>query len=238
MNNILERLREELLANSDEHTQETGQHFFKEKVTLYGVKTALVTKIGNQFFKEIKDFPKSEIFKLCEELWGANMLEETFIACNWSHKLSKQFEEADFELFEKWVKTYINNWASCDTFCNHTMGDFLTKFPQYISKLKEWTKSENRWVRRASAVSLIVPARNGKFKDDVFEIADLLLLDSDDMVQKGYGWLLKVTCNKYEEDVYDYVISKRSIMPRTSLRYAIEKMPKHLKEEAMKKGKK
>ncbi len=108
-------------------------------------------------------------------------------------------------------------------------------FPSYTEGIKKWTRSQNRWVRRASAVSLIIPAKNGLFKEDIFEIADILLLDTDDMVQKGYGWMLKSLCTKYEEDVYRYVLSKRDIMPRTALRYAIEKMPPVKKQEAMKK---
>ena len=55
------------------------------------------------------------------------------------------------------------------------------------------------------------------------------------MVQKGYGWMLKVASQKHQKKVYEYVLSKRAIMPRTSLRYAIEKMPKEMKKEAMKK---
>lgn len=138
-------------------------------------------------------------------------------------------------MFERWVSEYINNWASCDTFCNHTVGTFLEMYPSYIEELKKWTGSQNRWVRRASTVSLIIPAKKGLFKEDIFEIAEKLLLDTDDLVQKGYGWMLKSLSVKYEEDVYSYVLSKRAVMPRTALRYAIEKMPKEMKQEAMKK---
>jgi 3-methyladenine DNA glycosylase AlkD len=71
--------------------------------------------------------------------------------------------------------------------------------------------------------------------NDVFEIADILLLDQDNMVQKGYGWMLKVTSQVHQKEVFDYVMSKKDIMPRTALRYAIEKMPKELKVKAMRK---
>jgi len=161
-------------------------------------------------------------------------MEESFIACSWSYGVNKQYIEDDFLVFERWLNEYVTNWASCDTFCNHTIGTFLEMFPAYIEKLKEWAQSENRWVRRASAVSLIIPAKKGFFKNDIFIIADKLLLDTDDLVQKGYGWMLKSTCNNYDEEVYQYVLSKREIMPRTALRYAIEKMPQEKKLEAMK----
>jgi len=123
----------------------------------------------------------------------------------------------------------------CDGFCNHTMGEFLEKYPDHIPELKEWAASGNRWMRRAAAVSLIIPAKHGKFPDESLEIADLLLTDGDDMVQKGYGWLLKEVSRKHTERVFRYVMENKRKMPRTALRYAIELMPKDLKAEAMKK---
>jgi 3-methyladenine DNA glycosylase AlkD len=88
-------------------------------------------------------------------------------------------------------------------------------------------------MRRAAAVSLIVPAKHGKYVDDVLEIADLLLTDNDAMVRKGYGWLLKEASRKHQKKVFDYVMRNRKSMPRTALRYAIELMPKNLKSAAM-----
>ena len=194
-----------------------------------------VSKISKEYFQTIKEAPKTEIFARCEELWQSGLLEESFIACNWSYFVHKKYDPSDFKLFERWIDLYISNWASCDTFCNHTIGEFLEMYPENISELKRWAISPNRWMRRASAVSLIIPARHGKFPDDIFEIADLLLLDSDDLVQKGYGWMLKAASQSHQKEVFDYVVSKKAIMPRTALRYAIEKMPSELKAKAMEK---
>jgi 3-methyladenine DNA glycosylase AlkD len=82
-------------------------------------------------------------------------------------------------------------------------------------------------------VTLILPTRKGDFLKEVFEIADLLLEDRDDMVQKGYGWMLKEASKKHQEEIFDYVMSKKAEMPRTALRYAIEKMPAELRRKAM-----
>jgi 3-methyladenine DNA glycosylase AlkD len=114
------------------------------------------------------------------------------------------------------------------------MGEFIEQFPSYLAQLKKRTKSPNRRVKRAAAVSLIVPARRGKFLADIFEIADSLLTDEDDMVQKGYGRMLKVASQTHQQEVFDYVMNHKAIMPRTALRYAIEKMPKEWKVKAMK----
>jgi 3-methyladenine DNA glycosylase AlkD len=63
----------------------------------------------------------------------------------------------------------------------------------------------------------------------------MLLSDKDDMVQKGYGWLLKEASRKHQKEVLNYVLKNKKKMGRTALRYAIELMPKELKTEAMKK---
>jgi 3-methyladenine DNA glycosylase AlkD len=90
-------------------------------------------------------------------------------------------------------------------------------------------------LRRAAAVSLILPARKGKFLPQIFEIADRLLKDRDDLVQKGYGWMLKEASKSHRDEVFRYVMEHRKEMPRTSLRYAIEKMPEELRRRAMEK---
>jgi 3-methyladenine DNA glycosylase AlkD len=82
-------------------------------------------------------------------------------------------------------------------------------------------------------VTLILPARKGLFLKEVFEISDRLLEDGDDMVQKGYGWMLKEASKKHQPEVFDYVMGKKALMPRTALRYAIEKMPAEMRRRAM-----
>ena len=233
MNNIIKKIRQELKEKADEDVKRSGERFFKEPIKLHGVKTAVVSKIGKECFKEIKGQSKAEIFALCDLLWKSGYMEESFIACNWSYYLRKFYEPQDFPVFERWVNEYVSNWASCDTLCNHTIGSFLEMYPEYVSHLKIWAVSPNRWVRRAAAVSLIVPAKQGKFLHDIFEIADILLLDKDDMVQKGYGWMLKVASQVHQREVFEYVLAHKTTMPRTALRYAIEKMPKEMKNKAM-----
>lgn len=230
---IVKKLKSDFKAVSTEQNRVSGQRFFKENVVLIGVKSKDVKQVSKTNYQLVKHLSKSEIFSICENLWKTFLLELCFVACDWSLLQKKDFTKSDFITFEKWVNLYINNWASCDTFCNHNMGELIVKYPELLQNIKEWAHSENRWVKRAAAVSLIVPAKKGMFLNDVFEIADILLLDKDDMVQKGYGWMLKVASQAHLKEVFDYVVKNKSVMPRTALRYAIEKMPVELKRIAM-----
>lgn len=233
MKKIIENLRQELIKNSDEKTRNSGERFFKEDVKLYGIRSTEVGRISKEHYKAITDKSKKNIFGLCTDLWKSGIMEESFVACNWSYNVRKQYEPADFYIFEIWVNNYIGNWASCDTLCNHTVGTFVEMYPDHLAGLKHWASSLNRWVKRASAVSLIVPARSGKFLPEIFGIADILHSDKDDMVQKGYGWMLKAASRAHQQEVFEYIMKKKGTMPRTSLRYAIEKMPSELKALAM-----
>jgi 3-methyladenine DNA glycosylase AlkD len=230
---VLEAVRQELLQSIDEKARESAQRFFKEEVKVHGVKSAQVKKIAAKYFREIRDRDKDEIFSLCENLQQAEYGEEAFIAFEWAYSMRRAYEPGDFQVFERWVDQYVDNWAKCDTLCNHTLGSFVEMYPEFIERLAAWARSENRWLRRASAVTLILPARKGLFLKEVFEISDILLMDEDDMVQKGYGWMLKEASKKHQPEVFDYVMSKKARMPRTALRYAIEKMPVDLKRRAM-----
>ncbi|MBN2367659.1 DNA alkylation repair protein [Candidatus Woesearchaeota archaeon] len=235
MNRIIESIRKELTASVDEKTKVSFQRFFKENVKCYGVKTGTVGKIAKKYWPDVKKLDKREIFELCEKLYQSNYTEEAFIVSFWGANFKSFVIEEDLKTFEGWIKKYIDNWAKCDGFCNHTVGDFMSKYPARISELKRWAKSSSRWMRRAAAVSLIVPAKKGDFLKEAFEISDILLKDKDDMVQKGYGWLLKEESRTKTKEVFDYVMKNKKEMPRTALRYAIELMPKNLKAKAMEK---
>ncbi len=232
---LISEIRVELTINADERTKETAARFFKEGINCYGVKSATVLKIADKYFKQIQNEQKKTIFLLCEELLGSDLFEESAIAFEWVYRMREYYEPEDLEIFEGWIEKYVNNWAKCDTLCNHSVASFIGSYPQYLSRLKEWTRSENRWFRRAAAVTLVLPARNGKFLGDVLEIADSLLMDEDDLVRKGYGWMLKEAGKAHQQEIFEYVMKNKKVMPRTSLRYAIEKFPQDMRKKAMEK---
>ena len=237
MKQILKNIRRALMEQADEKSIESYKRFFKEtahqKVRFHGVNSTTARKVTNEQFAAVKDMSKEEVFAVCESLWQSNYLEETGIACDWAYRFRHDFKPGDFAIFESWIEHYVHNWASCDTLCNHTVGTFLEMYPKYVTKLKQWAKSSNLWMRRAAAVSLIVPARKKLFHKEIFEIATILLHDDEDLVQKGFGWMLKAASESDQDAVFRFVMAHKATMPRTALRYAIEKMPQHLKKEAM-----
>ena len=236
--NILKEVRRELKANIEEKYRCGNQRYFKEKISCYGVRTPIVRKIAKKYFRQIKHLDKKQIFALCGELFKNKYNEEATVAIQWVAGLSKQFEQNDFKVFENWLKKYIDNWGKDDDFCLHVIHPIMDKYPELIGKVKSWSHSKNMWLRRASAVSFITTI--GDFYavkhnlKDIFEVAEALLSDQEDLVQKGYGWMLKSASVHNQKQVFDFVMKHKAAMPRTALRYAIEKMPANLKKQAMK----
>jgi 3-methyladenine DNA glycosylase AlkD len=230
---LVATIRREFEKAADAKYRESIKRFFKEEIDVYGVRTAEARRISNDYFKQVKHLPKREVLEICELLHQGTKYEEHGIAFSWAGKLSRKFEPADFRVLEAWLKKYVSNWAACDTFCGGAVGEFLLRFPQFLPEVQKWAGSKSRWLRRASAVALILAAKEEKYLPEAYRTADILLEDEDDMVQKGYGWLLKEIANKRPQEVLDFVMKRKARMPRTALRYAIEKMPPAWKKQAM-----
>jgi len=232
---VLNKIRKELRENIDLKYKEGAVNFFREKTKIYGARALTVKRIAKKYFREIKNIDKKEIFELCNKLFKSGTNEEETIATDWSFRIKEKYEKEDFKIFESWITRYISNWASCDGFCTHNLGYFIMKNPEFIEELKTWAKSNNRWLRRASAVSLIYCVGRRKNLNESFIISSILMNDKDDLVLKGYGWLLKEASNNFRREVFDYVIKNKNKIPRTALRYAIEKMPEESRIAAMSK---
>lgn len=225
MESLLEALRAELRAAGDPRNVEGARRFFKEPIDSYGLRMADTRALARACAPDLRRLDKAAVFALCEELWRSGKMEEGHIAALWAYGRRREFAEADLPLFEGWMERYVSNWAACDHLGNAVLGALFEKFPALVPVTERWAAASNRWVRRSAAVSLIVPARKGRFLEESLRVATLLLTDADDLVQKGYGWLLKEQCKKHEAAVFAFVDAHKHQMPRTALRYAIEKMP-------------
>jgi 3-methyladenine DNA glycosylase AlkD len=233
---ILKELRRELTKYADKKYRVNAQQFSKEKLkNPWVLKVPIMRRVSGEFFKRVKDLPKKEIFTLCDELLQSGNSEENNIAFDWARRCTKHFEKSDFRIFESWLKRHVQGWGSCDDLCTRTFGYFLFQFPEFVSRTEQWARSRNRWLRRASAVILIYSLRRKQMLPSAMKVADILLQDREDLVQKGYGWMLKEASNRFPKEVFEYVMKNRRQMPRTALRYAIEKLPSDMKREAMKK---
>jgi len=196
--------------------------------------TPVYRALSKKYFEEVKHLSLDEVLELSTYLLDSDQWVQKLIAFDFAFRKRKEYTEKTFETFEIWVKKYIIDWYDCDDFTTHALGYLIDMYPILSYRLKEWVTDPNFAVRRAAATSLLIPIkkRNKKIMDP-FVISDLLIDDPHDLVQKGFGWMLKVYA-AYEEDlVISYLLDKHNKMTRLAFRYAIEKMPKDVKYKLM-----
>lgn len=232
MNDLLASIRQGLLAQVDEDYREGSRNYFKEPIEPLGVRAALVKKLAGQVWRQVKPWDKARIWELCRALWETGTMEEGSIAATLAARLESRLEPKDFEEFQDWLTRYVANWAHCDDLCTHALGRLLLRHKELLPRTDPWAASENRWLRRASAVALIPLAKSGALPL-VFARADALLPDADDLVRKGLGWLLKEAGRNFPAPVSVYLLAKRQDMARVTLRIAVEKLPPDLRQQCM-----
>jgi 3-methyladenine DNA glycosylase AlkD len=225
---MLKDLRAALKGNSDKTYN--YNMFFKTPIKAYGVRYPVLRKIARDFFPENLD--GGDLGKLCEELWQSGMHEESVVAVYWA----KRGKIATVSLMKRWLDKYVSNWAQVDDICLNVLCPMLEKDVSLLPEIKSWAKSRNLWTRRAAAVSFVYPCRRGLYLKDIFEVAEVLLPDKEDLIQKAYGWALREAGKLHQKEVFSFVMKYKDKMGRTALRYAIELMPKSLKQKAMAKN--
>jgi 3-methyladenine DNA glycosylase AlkD len=221
---LLNNTRARLKAAADPKFEAAARWFFKEPVKPYGVRTPEVRELARMAYGDVKLWPVPERDRFVTELWKSGMLEEGVLVSHLYRRFAKSCGEREFRMFEQWLDRYVGNWSHCDGVSTWLIAASIANRPGLADRLARWTKSKNRWKRRSAAVSLIQEAKRGSNTETIFHICGLLLTDTDDMVQKGVGWLLKETYPKRPREVLDFLDGWRERAPRLVLRLAAEKM--------------
>jgi len=137
----------------------------------------------------------------------------------------KTSEQQRKELFDLFIRRHdrINNWDLVDRAAPHVVGGYLYDKPRDV--LYQLAASRSTWERRTAIVSTAYFIRKGDL-DDTFSLAELLVNDADDLVNKGTGWMLRAAGDKDRDRLLAFLDRHAAAMPRTLLRYAIEKLDK------------
>ena len=224
MPDLLETTRRQLKTLASPGFADQLRWFFKEPVDPYGVRSPEIQRVSRDLYQALKSWPVAERDQFMEELWKSGKLEEGVVATHVYRRFSKECGPREFAMFERWINRYVRNWSHTDGVASWLIAASIANRPELMSKIPAWTKSRNRWKRRAAAVSFLQEAKQGRNTENIFKICDVLRDDPDEMVQKGVGWVLKETYPKKPSEVLQFLESWRSTAPRLVLRYAAEKM--------------
>jgi 3-methyladenine DNA glycosylase AlkD len=231
----LDELRKEIKKNANPAQAKILSRFFKtgkgeygEGDEFLGIKVPMSRSIAKQF----KDLELEEIQELIKSPIHEERLIALFILTEQYRKADEQKKKIIYGVYLKNTKR-INNWDLVDLSAEKIIGAYLFNKDKNI--LFKLARSKNLWERRITIMSTYHFIRNG-FYDTTLEIADLLLKDEHDLIHKAVGWMLREIGNLNLAAEERYLKNNYKNMPRTMLRYAIEKFPEK-KRQAYLKGK-
>lgn len=196
----------------------TGKGEYGERDTFLGVTVPEQRAIAKKF----RNIPTSQVFQLLESAFHEERLTALFI-------LVDQFGRADdagrADIFHSYLKhaKYVNNWDLVDSSAPHIVGTYLLHRPRTV--LAKLVRSNNIWKRRIGILATQTFIRNGE-TTTTFVLAEVLLGDTHDLIHKAVGWMLREAGEKDEKALLSFIAKHRKRMPRTMLRYAIEKLSK------------
>jgi 3-methyladenine DNA glycosylase AlkD len=224
-----------LRAKADPRKARDVQKYFKETVKSYGVSSPDVRAIAADLYLSIKkDWAVADAIRLCDIVFPELELEAKAIGALILARFKKELPKSLFSKVKSWLAANrLDNWASVDVFCPDVVGALIVKNPEFEEKIKSWAGHPNRWVKRASVVSFIKLAKKEEHLDTIYGISRSLFSADDDLVQKANGWLLREAGKKDMGRLEKFLLRHGPAIPRTTLRYAIERFDEKRRKELL-----
>ncbi len=216
-----------LAAKADPARARDVQRYFKEEVKSYGVGAPDVHALAGATYDRVKsDWTAEDAMALCDILFEEPQLEPKSVGSLVLFRFRASFPPALFTRAKGWLAAdKLPGWASVDVFAPGCLGAFLELYPAYVERIKAWAGHPNRWVKRASLVSFIKLARKPAYQAPIYEISASILGVDDDLIHKANGWLLREAGKADPVRLEAFLRRHGRAMPRTTLRYAIERFP-------------
>lgn len=206
----------------------TGKGEYGEGDLFYGLKVPDVRKISKKYFKSIN---LSQIDELIKNPYHEVRLTAIVMLVLKYQKASIEEQEKIYNLYLNNVN-FINNWDLVDISAQHIVGAFL--FQKNTQKLWELANSNHLWSERISVLATLYFIRQGEYSHTT-ELSKHFLNHKHDLMHKATGWMLREVGKRDINSLHSFLEEFHKTMPRTMLRYAIEKLPQQKRIIYMKK---
>jgi 3-methyladenine DNA glycosylase AlkD len=206
-----------------------ARRYFRGPVDLafYNVGTMRMRELARSVYRTHRgDWSIDHAMAFADLLIRDRHLEAKCVGIEVVARYRRDFTPPLLNVWKRWLaKDYSANWATTDALCGILIGPLLVMFPELAPQMRVWSSDRNMWVRRASAVGLIALARKGEALDVLYGVAKRLHKDREDLIQKAVGWMLREAGKSDERRLEKYLRANGPSIPRTTVRYAIERFP-------------
>ena len=235
-NPTAQELKEALFELSDPQKKDFLPYFFKTGKGQYGEGDKFIGVVVPQqraLVKKVKSISFTEIEKLLQDPYHECRLTGLLFLVEAYKRTSIEDTKKDIVDFYIAHHQFINNWDLVDLSAPKIIGDYLLTHTR--QPLLSYAKSDNLWLQRIAIISTYTLIKNDQF-DNTFLVAELLLNHSHDLIHKAVGWMLREVGKRNFEAEYNFLLTNKRYknMPRTMLRYAIERYPEPMRQDFLK----
>jgi len=214
-------------THADENKAAKLQRYFKDPVDNYGVDYAPFKEWKAGFQARLrKHWTIREAVEFCEVMLEDKYMESRGTGFQVVGLFVDEAAPDLLPLIRKWLEDSCGNWGLVDNLAPSVLSPLLREYPELVGEVKEWTSSSNQWVRLGAAVGFVSLVDDEILRDAAYEVATELLDDKEDLIHKAVGWLLREAGKVDRDRLEAYLLDQGPRLPRTTLRYAIEKFPK------------
>ena len=215
IHNDLLQLANEQIAEHSQRFFKTGKGEYGEGDIFLGIRVPLLRKL----VKKYRGISITEVRKLLHSKFHEERLLAVLMLVQLFKSGDKSVEKQVYDLYLENTE-FINNWDLVDISASHIVGAHLHEKDK--APLYNLVQSKNLWERRIAIIATFYFIRQNEF-DDTLKIAEILLNDKEDLIHKAVGWMLREVGKREIELEEEFLQEHYKIMPRTMLRYAIEK---------------
>jgi 3-methyladenine DNA glycosylase AlkD len=232
MSNILtiQMLENEIYSLADQEKAVFASRFFKSGPGEYGegdrflgIRVPVLRRLANKY----RSIELSDCCALLVSPYHEIRLVALFILVQAYQRGNEATRQEIYQLYLSHL-SYVNNWDLVDCSAEHIIGQYLWNRDKSV--LYSLAQSESVWERRIAIMSTFCYIKAGIF-DDTLRIADILLKDHHDLIQKAVGWMLREIGKRDRATAEEFLRPRYKYMPRTMLRYAIERYPEDLRQK-------
>lgn len=226
---IANRARRALGARADAATAKQGRTYFKagDTVTLLGVRAPSIRQVERELYADVRGHWKVEhAIACCQRLVRSPELELKQLGVVLLGRFRRTFPRRLFEEARRWLdQDLLPNWAAVDALAPMVLTPLIERHRDLLPRLRRWGRSRNPWRRRAAVVALVPLARYGRHLDVAYALVADLLDDREDLMHKACGWLLREAGKSDRVRLEEFLLDHGPAVPRTTVRYAIERFP-------------
>jgi len=226
------RAAEQTLSFLREHRNEAKaasyQRFFKEPVNYFGLDHKTMQAYKKDLLARVAgNWTIDDAVRYCDAMVKDEYMESRGIGYQMVAAFVEQAPAGLLVDIKRWLTRTCGNWGLVDNLAPSVLAPLLDLHPTLIPEVVDWTGSSSLWVRRGAVVAFVpLVTRKKKYQTVAYRIVTRLLDDDEDLIHKAVGWLLREAGKTDAGRLEKFLLDKGSRMPRTSLRYAIERFPK------------